>query len=666
MTTARTVTKKPKPTSKAAASKKLPQSLAQLERRNFYLAAAFLLGVVIICYANSLGNAFVFDDHYLVLIYSRPRSLSHLFDMLIASYRPVRNLSYVLDFFVWGEQPFGFHLTNLLIHGANAVLVLALVKRLTGKLAIAVVAALLFAVHPMQTDAVSYISGRRDVLFTLFYLAGFLSYLGHRRSGSVKSFLLFIGFWGLSLMSKEMAITLPLIIFLWNFCEAWDEAPGVYGKKVLDAARQAFLRDKWLYLALIVASVAFAWYTVFARQASGRATAAGFEYWGGSFWSNLLTSVCVQGWYLKQLIFPTPIAQYFGAFDISRSLLEGRVLLSIVAVGGALAGGFYMLKKDRHLAFAILSYFVILLPVSQLIPHHELLADHYLYLPMMSFGLAVALTIQKFAAQGKRVRDVAYAAVGLFVIVMAGMTIARNRDWRNDLTVWQANYEAVPNSPRASYNLGGMISKSNPQRAESLLKESLARDPDFEPAYLELARLYISQRRLNEADEVIQNGLQVTDSQKRSFVLRNPPLLRSQFTTLQAIAKREGGDLQATEQLLRQAIATYPNNPDSYIVLANFYHGKDRAKEQQVLQQAVASNPTAFEAYAQLVALLIDQKNYAEASTNLQQMLTLSPGEGACRKARPHLDAAKAATPNAMEYRAIADMVNTLEQRCAR
>src|SRR6185369_3123441 len=98
-------------------------------------------------------------------------------------------------------------------------------------------------------------------------------------------------------------------------------------------------------------------------------------------------------WYLKQLIYPTPIAQYLGAFEISESIFDWRFPLSLIIIAAILVYGFLQLHRDRLMAFAIFSYFVFLLPVSQLIPHHELLADHYLYLPMMSFGLFVALLV---------------------------------------------------------------------------------------------------------------------------------------------------------------------------------------------------------------------------------------------------------------------------------
>jgi len=193
-----------------------------------------LVVVVFICYANSLGNDFVFDDVFLVPTYSRVRNLSQLVQTLLDSYRPVRNISYAIDFLLWGLRPFGFHLTNVLIHAANAVMLFLLIRRFSEKLSTAAVAALIFAVHPIQTDSVSYVSGRRDVLFTLFYLAAFHAYLSYRAKESRTWFVLFLCFWGLSLMSKEMAVSLPLVIFLWNVCDLWGEVTGSWLRRLFN------------------------------------------------------------------------------------------------------------------------------------------------------------------------------------------------------------------------------------------------------------------------------------------------------------------------------------------------------------------------------------------------------------------------------------------------
>ena len=652
-------------TKKAATARRKQKTARRTDNGLLYLTAASLAIAVFICYANSLGNDFVFDDQYLVLIYSRPRSFSHLLEMLIDSYRPVRNLSYILDFAVWGANPFGFHLTNVLIHAANTVLVFFLIRRFTVSSITPALAALIFAVHPIQTDAVAYISGRRDVLFTLFYLAAFHSYLTYRDTKSRLSFAMFLVWWALGLMSKEMAVSLPLVIFIWNFYEFWPEKEGSWARRSFGAARKAFNRDRWLYIALTVAAIAFTWYMLFVRYASGRAGKEGLHYWGDSLFATLLTVIKVHAWYLKQLVYPTPIAQYFGAFTVATSLFDLRVLVSLAVVASALVAGFAALKRNRLIAFAILSYFAMLLPVSQIIPHHELLADHYLYLPMMSFGLLVASLVKEFAAKAGQARQVAYAAVTGFIIVLAVMTVIRNRDWKDEFSVWQANYEAVPESPRASYNLGGLHIKRDPRRAETLLKESLARDPSFEPAYLSLARLYVIEKRTAEAKELIERGVALTDAETRSYILRNPSLLKSQFTTTLAAAKWEEGDKQATERLLQQAITIYPPNASAHEALANFYHDEDRAKEEDALKQSVVAVRESYDLRARLAALLVEAKKYDEALSHLQQMLALEPNESECRQARPYLAKAKAATPNTFEQRAISETLVSLERQCA-
>lgn len=629
------------------------------------LTALLLVAVVFACYSNSLGNDFVFDDQFLVPTYGRIRSFSQLVQTMLDSYRPVRNASYAIDYLIWGLRPFGFHLTNVVLHAANAVLVYLLIRRLTEKWGIAVVASLIFAVHPIQTDSVSYISGRRDILFTLFYLAAFYAYLTYRFKASRTWFVLFLGFWGLSLMAKEMAVSLPLVILIWNFCGQWSETEGSWLLRSFRALKRALFKDKWLYLFLGGASVAFAVYAIFFQRASGRASESGVEYWGGSLFATVLTMLRVHAWYLKQLIYPTPIAQYFGAFDISTTLLDWRVIASLVLVAAVLTAGIMMLKRERLISFAVFSYFAALLPVSQIIPHHELLADHYLYLPMMSFSLLVALVVNRFAQRGRQSTLVAYGALSLFLLALALTTVSRNKDWKNELAVWEANYRSVPNSPRASYNLGGLYATKNPDRAETLLKESISSDPTFEPAYLALAKLYVARKRIPEAERLIQQGLDLIGTRTRSFVLRNPSLLRSQFTTTLAAAKWEEGDRQATERLLLDAVNIYPGNVSAYESLANLYRDADRAKEEDILRQAIATNPRAFEIRARLAALAVENKRYDEALSTMREMLNTSPTDSVCEKARPYLAGMRSKVPNSMEQRPLADAVQLLLQQCA-
>lgn len=627
------------------------------------LYAAALVGIVFICYTNGLGNDFVFDDHALALKRSRIESLSELVN-LSTSYRPLRYLSYALDYAIWGERPFGFHLTNVLIHAGSAVLVFFLARRMTGEPTAAFVAASIFATHPIQTDAVSYISGRRDVLFAVFYIAAFLSYLNYRAGRSRLYFAMFAGFWVTSLMSKEMAVSLPVVIFLWNFSDGWGKQSTPWLKQTWQAASGAFARDRWLYIALFVLGLVYGWYMVFVKNSSGRVTEEGLYYWGGSFFSNALTAIRVQAWYLKQLVLPTPIAQYYGAFDISYSLLDWRALASLAIVASVVVAGFSLLRKNSLMAFAVLSYFAMLLPVSQIIPHHELAADHYLYLPMMSFALLVALVVGAIARRGIRARRRAYGAIAGALITFSAMTMSRNRQWKDDLTLWKANYEAVPNSPRAATNLGGIYAKSDPARAEALFKQALANDPNFELSYLSLARLYVGQKRTAEADEFIEKGLELAHSDAGSRILRNRLLYQSQLITLEAASKWEQGEHQKTEELLLEAVSLYPMNMEPYSSLANLYRPKNHAKEAEVLKQAVSADPSAYDMCARLVSVLFEQKLYSEGRHYLGQLSELSPSRADCRKAAPHLTSAKTAISSLMELRVADETLQALIKQC--
>ena len=646
---------------KAANRKSAKQSLL---RSPEVLYSAALVCIVFVCYTNGLGNDFVFDDHVLALRSSRVESLSELVN-LSTSYRPLRHLSYALDYAIWGERPFGFHLTNVLIHAGCAILVFFLARRMTGEGRAAFVAAAIFATHPIQTDAVSYISGRRDVLFALFYIAAFLSYLNYRAGRSRLYLGLFAGLWGMSLMSKEMAVSLPVVIFLWNFSDGWGDHSAPWLKKTWQAASGAFKRDRWLYIALAVLGLVYTWYTVVVKNSSARASGEGLYFWGGSFVSNALTAIRVQAWYLKQLVLPTPIAQYYGAFDISYSLLDWRVLASLAIVASAMVAGLSLLGKNRLMAFAVLAYFAMLLPVSQLIPHHELVADHYLYLPMMSFALLVALVVGSIARQGTLARRRAYGVIAVALIAFSGMTFARNRKWKNDFTLWKSNYEAVPNSPRAASNLGGFYAKLDPTRAEALFKQALANDPSFEPAYLSLAQLYVGEKRTAEADEFIEKALELTHSDAGARILRNRLLYESQLITLSAASKWEQGEYQKTEQLLLEAVSLYPKNMEPYSSLANLYRTNNRDKETEVLKQAISADVNAYDICARLVSVLFEQQLYSEGCRYLAQLSELSPSRADCRRAAPYLAQARTAVSSLLELRDADETLETQIKRCA-
>src|SRR2546423_12200548 len=406
-----------------------------------------------------------------------------------------------------------------------------------------------------------------------------------------------------------------------------------------------------------------------------------FEYWGGSFYLNMLTVIRVHAWYLKQLVYPTPIAQYLGEFEISESLFDWRLLLSLVVVCGVLCYGFLQLNRDKLMAFAIFSYFVFLLPVSQLIPHQELLADHYLYLSMMSFGLFVSLLIERVAAQSQRARQVAYAAMAVAVVALAVTTILRNPVWKDDLTLWQTNYQEMPNSIRAASSLAKAYAPVNPGRSEELYKRCLDIDPAYWPAYYSLALIDRSRDKAREAEGLIRGGLSLSDEEiRKSGWSQEPSMFRSQMTCALALTRFNQGDADAAEQLYREAIGLNPLNPQPYTMLANLYRERDPVKAIAALQQLVAAYPGHREPLEQVATLLIEEKRDDEAINYLGQLLDLVPndytanlllsrayrGKKDCGRAGNALGAARAVALNAKEQREIQTATDELNRDCGR
>ena len=550
-----------------------------------YVVAGCLAVFAALVFSNSLSNGFVFDDRIHLLERPLLRSLGNLPELLRASYRPVRNISYAIDFAVWGEAALGFHLTNVLIHAANVLLVFAVARRVTGDLLWAGLATLIFAVHPMQPDSVTYISGRRDLLFSLFYLSSFLFYLSFHKYVAERNehfkwhiaaikYLLFIGSWALSLMSKEMAASLPLFLLVWSFCQLWGESGGSWKREFWSAFKGALKKDKWLYAAVALSAPLYAWYTIFVTGASLRAR-FGFQFWGGDIVSNALTALRVHAWYLKQLVLPTPFVQYLGAFDISTSFTDLRAIFALFLVAAALAGGVALLAWDKRLTFAVFSYFVLLLPVSHIVPHHELLADHYLYLPLMSFGLFVAVLLQRLSEKNAIAFKAAVAVGIALTITFSVITYFRNTVYKDDLSLWEANYKEAPNSIRAMFNLASQYSKRFPARAGELFEKCIQTDPTYSPAYPQLAKLYQSRDKARVVEELSLRGLALPDSAIIAPGREHPAKFRSDLTFALAVSKASQGDAKAGEELMLKALELWPANPEPYELLSVYYRQND-------------------------------------------------------------------------------------------
>jgi len=399
----------------APAGGALSAPLRRAPRRLFlgalWMRGAAIAAAAILSHLIGLWNGFAWDDIYYVAGNVGIQSWSHVAEHFVApdlhlkgldtqAWRPLRNIAYTLDYAIFGDKAWGFHLSNILIHAACSVLVLLLAQRLTRSSTAGLVAGAVFAVHPVLTEAVAWIKGRDDLLAALFGLAACLCFVVILERPNKRTWLdiVFLGLFVLALLAKEAAIALaPTFVLL----ALWRKAlpvrlPGVEGASGNVASpdsaegaataiegRQA-ARRIWTLCAL---GVALAVLYVFARTAVlGRVSQTGWIT--GSLKSTYLTIPHVMAYYLLLACFPVWLVCDYSHFPVHHDFGDPMVvgfILWFVLLGALL------LRYGRRApvaVFGVLWFFLNLLPVSNLVPTMQLLAERFLYLPMA--GLCVA------------------------------------------------------------------------------------------------------------------------------------------------------------------------------------------------------------------------------------------------------------------------------------
>jgi tetratricopeptide (TPR) repeat protein len=468
------------PESNDAASRfTLPRAIAALG-----IALAFL------AYANTLASGFAFDDLKYIVPNESIRSLANFTSFLDMSeggkgYRPLRNFVNALNYAACGLDPAGWHLVNVLLHVAATALVYRVARRLFGAGTLAAaVATILFAVHPIHTEAVANVSGRKDILATIFFLLGWLAFAAARETPRRRYFVAVFSCLVLGFLSKEMALSLPIVLFLHDVAFGKDDAAPKTGVRWAAARAISTLRRHALFYGTFGAGLALAaLYLIVLKPPSAQ------TWWGGSPATNFLTVACIHVHYVKLLFLPTTlVGDYtFNVFPVTADALDPASLAALVAVLALVAGAVATLGKWRLPAFCVLFHFVTLLPVSHLKPHHELAGERFLYLPSIGFALLSASAIASFV-RAMGARRVALAFVLPLVLLYTGRTFARNLDWKNDKTFWAKTIEDAPLCARAHRNLAFHLFKEGRQdEAFASMRRSMEIEPDSGASHFNLA-----------------------------------------------------------------------------------------------------------------------------------------------------------------------------------
>ena len=535
-------------------------------------------------YSNSLNNGFVWDDHSVILKnqwIKTPRSLPEIFSSdewafighKTNFYRPMVHVAYMAVYAIFRLRPWGYHLANILLHSANSALVFLLALYFLEATVPALIAALLFATHPVHTEAVAWVSVTCDLMCTFFILLALFMFInGKNRFLSAIFFLL-------ALLSKEIAFCFPLIAFI---CPP-------YGKN--NSIRD---RLKWT-IPFIAAAIVYLGLRTFALGSFVRVN------WRPELthWQVFINSFALFGAYLFKFILPLGLhAEY--QFSPAVSMLDWRVIAGCLALVLFIAA---VITYSRMMLVPGAIFIFTLLPVLCLtvIPAESVLADRYAYLPSVGFFIIIAgwiwrLCIWKPAAK----TALTPLAAGLLVFYCAG-TFTHNRVWKSDFTLWS---DAVKKSPNrmAFHNLNTIyIGQGRYDEAIGNMQTALSAFPKDPEVYYDLADIYamsgrpeaalatverVKQMALPEdanysfhmADALRTNGRLDDAVAEYKKAIQMDPQLTFAYHNLNTIYVRQGKIGDAIDNL-HDAIRANPDEPKLHYDLAKIYAISNRPED---------------------------------------------------------------------------------------
>ncbi len=415
--------------------------------------AAFLLGTIVVCtasYLPAMSGELFFDDIPLLVRNTCWRGLEKIPAMFgfgegnSCTYRPGRYLTFAVDYSVAGMNPIAFHVSNLIYHLLTLLAVFALFRR-WGDMAPAALMTAIWALHPVHADAVAYISGRRDVFSTLLYVLAFLRLMppkGERLT--IGRVVLGLALFGLAMRTKEMAVTLPAVLIWAGIVNYSGQLGGL----------KAHLRKRWpLYLALMLCAGT---YFVFRAVLFPHTNMQG-KWWGGTFGTNFATVFSLYAHYFRLVVWPaTLIGDYFPVtIPVAKSFLEPTVVIGMGMYLGMVGLTVVSLRRGwRATAFGMGWFLITMLPVSHIFPHHELFAEHFLYLPMIGLGIAFLPLVDRLLRSKLWVRRVTILTACLVSVAFSVRTADRSADYQSGRVFFETAHELAPNNARILYNLG--------------------------------------------------------------------------------------------------------------------------------------------------------------------------------------------------------------------
>jgi Tfp pilus assembly protein PilF len=589
-----------------------------------WIACGILVAGGVLLYGYTLSFPFVFDDHvYLVEnpLIKDSRSFAFMQDFstfattsarmgldpdLSTNFilRPVSYLTFHLNYAADGMRPRGYRAVNIVIHCLNAVLLFQILWHVLraspkrGDLSIVSVgfialgSALLFLVHPLQTESITYVVQRFTSLGALFYLVTIWTYLLANAATSPKAAWLWrdgsIGALVLGMLSKEEVFTAPLLLIVLDWV--------VMGASLKTVGKRAV--PYLLCLPIIPVMIAL---TSHAQNSGNLSLTGAVNIVNPYNYAPLhyaLTQLSVVLWYLRLVLFPAGL-NIDWEYPLSTSVLQGRVLISIAVIVALVAGSAFWCWRRRtdvrvSLVFvSVLWYFTTLAISSSVVPLPDLMCEHRCYVATIGALCALVCCADMLRS---RFGVVVPVVVAVWVVALSVATVARNQLWRSELTIWGDAAAKSPHKGRIWGNLGvAYYEHGQTQQAVSCLQKAVQVEPYLIQSYQNLGKIFNSQSKYQEALVISQLGAS-----------RSRPYEELHFNM--GVAYAGLGQTANSIESFTRAVAIRPTHVPSHLCLAELHarlQQHDAARKHFETAAAIGtSNPAIQEAMRRIEQML--------------------------------------------------------------
>jgi len=588
-------------------------------------------------------------------------------------WNPLTWISFMLDYQLFGLNPAGYHLTNLVLHLGSVLLLLGVLYRMTERFWPSLLVAALFALHPLNVESVAWVTERKNVLSTLFWMLSLWAYLEYLRKPVWQHYVGIMGFLILGLMSKQMLVTLPCALLLLDY---WPlRRLGDNGKEFRVRLPHLVLEKVPLFAALLGAGLL----TLIAAHTDDALPSLEKLSLG----VRLANAPLSYALYLKKMVWPMDLAVFYPHPGSTLSPLA--VALAILVLAG-ISLGVWWGRKSRYLVVGWLWYLGTLVPVAGLIQvGGQSMADRHTYIPAIGIFIMLIWGVAE-SAQAMRLRTawLATASLGLIISMMV-LTRQQLGHWKDSITLFehtvavtegnylvhnnlgtalleQGNVDAAienfsrvleirPHSDRGLYNMAlALRAQGKIEESAHYLARALQSNPSMAEAYNNLGIILIAQKRLEDAITLFKEALEIAPRMEQAHsnlgtalisqgrvdealvhflkAVELNPYKAKAYNNLGAVMDLQGRSEEALSyyqralELSPTSVLTYNNMGKTYMDLGNL----DQAATH--FSEAIALQPDLADAHFHLGLVRTDQGNIQGAITHFQQVLRLNPAHG--------------------------------------